>query len=64
MSFHHFTYLLVIIISITCRTLSSIPIKAHHSDSFIENHEEFIPTNEWQMVKEGRHTGPLTFFLI
>lgn len=22
-------------------------------ESFIENTEEFIPTNEWQIVKEG-----------
>ncbi len=72
MLFYQFTYLLVIILSITCRTLSSIPIKTHpsegkssiviffrfekfdhFSDSFITNNEEFIPTNEWQIVKEG-----------
>ena len=23
------------------------------SDSFVKNFEEFIPTNEWQIVKEG-----------
>jgi hypothetical protein len=73
MSFYSFTYLLVIIITLTCRSLSSIPIKTQKSngkeiiiffflfilkifeilENFIQNNEEFIPTNEWQIVKEG-----------
>lgn len=27
-------------------------------DTFIQNHEEFIPTNEWQIVKDGQAIPP------
>ncbi|CAF1589569.1 unnamed protein product [Rotaria sp. Silwood1] len=53
------TYLLVIILSLTFQSLSSIPLKIQQSgESFIQNHEEFIPTNEWQIVKEGQAIPP------
>jgi hypothetical protein len=68
------TYLLVIIISLTCQSLQSIPIRTEQSkgktnkklmfslifpilESFIPNAEEFIPTDEWQTVKEGIYTN-------
>jgi hypothetical protein len=68
------TYLLVIIISLTCQSLQSIPIRTEQSkgktnqkilfslifpilESFIQNAEEFIPTDEWQTVKEGIYTN-------
>ncbi|CAF3297776.1 unnamed protein product [Rotaria sp. Silwood2] len=53
------TYLLVIILSLTFQSLSSIPLKTQQSEeSFIKNYEEFIPTNEWQIVKEGQAIPP------
>lgn len=52
-------YPLAIILAIVCASSSSIPIKTERSkESFIKNNEEFIPTNEWQVVKEGQAIPP------
>ncbi|CAF1056521.1 unnamed protein product [Adineta steineri] len=48
-----------VIISLTCGSLSSNPIRTQQSDeSFVQNKEQFIPTNEWQNVKEGQAVPP------
>ncbi|CAF3785112.1 unnamed protein product [Rotaria sordida] len=55
----HNTCFLFIILSLTFQSLSSIPVKTQQSEgSFIQNDEEFIPTNEWQIVKEGQAIPP------
>ncbi|UJR31461.1 hypothetical protein I4U23_018951 [Adineta vaga] len=61
MLFHSFStiYVSILILSITCGSLSSVPIRTEHSEnSFIKNKEEFVPTNEWQIVKEGQAIPP------
>ncbi|CAF3698496.1 unnamed protein product [Rotaria socialis] len=53
------TYLLCIILILTVQSLSSVPLRTQQSEeSFIKNTEEFVPTNEWQTVKEGQAIPP------
>ena len=64
------TYIFIVILSLTCGSLSSVPIRTEQSngkiisrlffgrnlifiENFVQNQDEFIPTNEWQIVKEG-----------
>ncbi|CAF1145651.1 unnamed protein product [Adineta ricciae] len=53
------TYIFIVILSLTCGSLSSVPIRTEQSnENFVQNQDEFIPTNEWQIVKEGQAIPP------